>query len=89
MKKLFATISVIVMLLVVFSLPVMAQTNWSGPYIGLNTGYGKGKVENTSSGETTVRMKMSGLFFGVQLGYNHEFESRFVLGVEADFHYGR
>ncbi|MDI4663363.1 porin family protein [Xanthobacter autotrophicus] len=55
--------------------PVAAFT-WTGFYIGANAGYGWGSTVNSDPG---------GFIGGVQAGYNFQFASPFVLGIEADF----
>lgn len=75
--------------------------SWSGFYIGANVGFGGDKfsypfyafqrqlqaeapaLESRIDG--TLSMKSSGFFGGGQIGYNHQFSNRMVLGVEADF----
>lgn len=56
--------------------PAAAFTNWSGFYIGGNLGYGWGSSDFDDP---------SGFMAGVQAGYNFQFNSPFVLGIEADF----
>jgi high affinity Mn2+ porin len=62
--------------------------NWTGFYVGGHVGYGDGTL-----GSGTNPLPLQGAVFpstvtggvgGFQLGYNHEFANRFVLGVEAD-----
>jgi outer membrane immunogenic protein len=69
-----------------FTIP---QYDWSGPYVGMQFGYGFGKDHihdnNAVSGFTDYRSKFSidGITGGLHGGYNKQFE-RIVLGLEAD-----
>jgi high affinity Mn2+ porin len=62
--------------------------DWTGPYVGFHFGYGGG-----SFGDNTNAIPLQGVFFpptitgligGYQAGYNHQFASGLVLGVEVD-----
>ncbi|MGN1286259.1 MAG: carbohydrate porin [Bradyrhizobium sp.] len=62
--------------------------NWTGFYVGGHVGYGDGRL-----GAGTNPLPLQAVFFphsitggigGFQVGYNHQFANRFVLGVEAD-----
>ncbi|WP_024277284.1 outer membrane beta-barrel protein [Xanthobacter sp. 126] len=55
--------------------PVAAFT-WTGFYLGANAGYGWGSSSFSSPG---------GFLGGFQAGYNFQFGSPFVLGIETDF----
>ncbi|MFG1271075.1 outer membrane protein [Xanthobacter flavus] len=55
--------------------PVAAFT-WTGFYLGANAGYGWGSSSFSSPG---------GFLGGFQAGYNFQFGSPIVLGVETDF----
>lgn len=57
--------------------PVAAFT-WTGFYVGGNAGYGWG---TTSFGDP------GGFIAGLQAGYNFQFGSPFVLGIETDINY--
>lgn len=63
-----------------------AAFDWTGPYIGLQGGYawGTSDVENTTL-ETLGEVDPDGIFGGGHVGYNHQLDGGFVLGVEADF----
>lgn len=67
----------------------VAPFSWTGFYVGANVGYGQGPVtetvlfNGTSLGSAGVNPK--GFIGGAQVGYNYQFDNRFVLGVEADF----
>ncbi|MGY4316586.1 opacity protein-like surface antigen [Bradyrhizobium sp. JR3.5] len=65
-----------------------AVYSWTGFYVGGHVGYGDGSL-----GPDTNPLPLQGVFFphsvtggigGFQVGYNHQFANRFVLGVEAD-----
>ncbi|MBV8105186.1 MAG: porin family protein [Hyphomicrobiales bacterium] len=78
--------------------PALAQDNdvgtWSGPYAGLNLGYGGGNFKYPYSGTTDAagtnpvsghfRQDSSGVLGGVTLGYNYETRDGFVAGLETD-----
>lgn len=76
--------------------PVAVDTfSWTGGYIGINAGYAGGKFKHPFSvydelfDETlvsgSVNFNASGFVGGVQVGYNWQFDNRFVVGAEADF----
>jgi len=50
--------------------------SWIGPYLGGNIGYEWGTISNNPT-------KPSGIFGGIQAGYNWQF-GQFVLGAETD-----
>ena len=78
--------------------PALAQsasdTSWTGPYVGVNLGYGGGDFKYDGSGTTDaagtnpasarVRQSSSGVIGGGQLGYNYEMPNGIVLGMETD-----
>jgi outer membrane immunogenic protein len=67
--------------------------DWTGPYIGINSGYGFGKSQNdvffsdASSGSplfaTDASSKLDGAIVGAQAGYNWQSGS-WLIGLEAD-----
>ncbi len=65
---------------------------WTGPYLGLNVGYGWGRSADTSSLSAggppfftdTLRSNMNGVVGGGQIGYNWQFQN-WLGGFEADF----
>ena len=66
--------------------------NWSGLYIGGFAGYGWGRRDVTNvNGNApfpagTVRnLNANGGLGGVQVGFNYEFPSSWLIGIEADF----
>jgi outer membrane immunogenic protein len=69
--------------------------NWTGFYIGGNVGYGwshgdftntitatLGDIQRTASNSGSI--KGEGVLGGGQIGFNYEFPSHWVLGIEAD-----
>jgi len=66
--------------------------DWTGPYIGLNAGYGEADVEyqfrtighyNNDPGDD-LSQTLDGFVAGIQTGYNWQIDS-FVLGLEGGF----
>ncbi len=53
--------------------------SWEGAYVGVNAGYGFGKVKDDE-----FSTKPRGFVGGVQAGYNWQFD-QIVAGIEADF----
>jgi outer membrane immunogenic protein len=76
----------------VYAAPIFT---WSGFYVGLNAGYAGDKFQYPFSGEICPdgcepyggkpSITSSGGVFGAQIGYNWQFASRWVLGIEADY----
>jgi outer membrane immunogenic protein len=78
--------------------PALAQSasdvTWSGPYVGVNLGYGGGDFKYNAAGSTDpaganpasgrLRQSSNGVIGGGQIGYNHELPSGIVLGLETD-----
>lgn len=61
--------------------------DWSGFYIGIHAGYGRGDSEATlldPAGIVFAPARYGGLIGGVQAGYNLRTQSGFLLGFEAD-----
>lgn len=78
--------------------PVVAPVyDWSGFYIGGNVGYGWGDRNVTSSPNDSLSgllgagsptsFSTSGVFGGFQAGYNRQFNSNILLGLETDFNF--
>lgn len=85
-----------------FSSSLLAETSWTGFYVGGNLGYAKGDSTSdvTLGGNWTVQtqalqdyttsnseknLNPSGVSFGLQAGYDYQFNNKFVLGIEADY----
>ena len=90
MKGMFLAILAAVMLMV-FSFSAMAQTSWTGPYIGLNAGYGAGKWDAFNferlEQEDVTRLNPKnnkGILGGVEAGYNWML-GNMVFGIVGDF----
>jgi outer membrane immunogenic protein len=78
--------------------PALAQSadtwTWTGPYVGVNIGYGGGDFRYPFSGTTDAagrnsavgqaRQSSSGVLGGGQVGYNLEMPNGLVLGLETD-----
>ncbi|WP_283804860.1 autotransporter domain-containing protein [Rhodopseudomonas sp. B29] len=66
--------------------PVIAPTNWTGFYIGGFAGGAYGRTDIGFLGAPTQGSKpyVFGPLGGGQIGYNYQFASNWVLGVEAD-----
>lgn len=69
------------------SAPVAVETmptfTWSGPYIGAHTGYGWGDGDLQGFGSENF----DGWRLGAFAGYNWQFSSGFVAGIEGDVNY--
>jgi outer membrane immunogenic protein len=67
--------------------------DWTGPYVGLHAGYGWGREHDnlsengTGGGATADHFSLSGFVGGAHAGYNYQFSSPFVIGVEGDIDY--
>jgi outer membrane immunogenic protein len=57
--------------------------SWTGAYVGVNAGYGFGKI--TKSG--TYFEDPKGFSGGGQIGYNYQLPNRIVIGAETDIQY--
>ena len=81
MKKLFS------LLLLVLVLPVFADYNWSGPYVGLSAGINRIETKDTIPNYTpSVIPDITSTNFagGFKAGYNYQFNSKFLLGIEGN-----
>jgi high affinity Mn2+ porin len=67
-------------------IPYADAFDWSGFYVGGHVAYSLGRVDSMlSDPDPTVSSNaFSGLYGGVQGGYNYAFPSRLLLGTEAD-----
>jgi len=76
-----------------FAAPADAIT-WTGPYVGVNLGYGGGNFNYPYSGTTDaagtnpvtgrLRQSSTGVLGGGQIGYNYETPNGWVVGLETD-----
>jgi outer membrane immunogenic protein len=65
--------------------PASSAYNWNGLYIGGNLGYSWGKWDSTGYVPNgSYSPSVNGILGGLQLGYNWQMSSRWLLGVEAD-----
>lgn len=55
--------------------------DWSGAYVGLHMGYGKGKTKSPDPDFQTLKPK--GMMGGIHAGYNYQFENDVVVGIEG------
>ena len=77
-----------------FAQPAGDAWNWTGPYVGLNAGYGGGDFKYPFSGTTDqagtnpvagrLRQSSSGPIGGGQVGYNVQGPGGLVFGLETD-----
>ncbi|MFC5384382.1 outer membrane protein [Aquamicrobium segne] len=59
--------------------------SWTGPYAGINLGYGfNGRVNHRDAGD---RVKTDGFLGGAFVGYNYDMGNNFVVGAEGDLGY--
>jgi outer membrane immunogenic protein len=63
-------------------IPVSPAYNWSGFYIGLNTGYGFG--DSTWNNPGSGNFSVDGAMAGATVGWNYQI-GQLVLGVEGDY----
>jgi len=75
--------------------PAPPPCDWTGFYIGVNGGFGGGDLTwkngtdpDLGPSQIVTHQEPSGFFGGGQIGYNHQFGSWLVLGLEGDFVYG-
>jgi len=70
----------------------VAPFTWTGLYSGFHVGYGwgntRGRVDALNLNDVPNMPKPNGWFAGTSVGYNWQM-SNIVLGVEADFSYGK
>ncbi len=83
---------------IALAIPALAQSandvTWTGPYVGVNLGYGGGDFQYDASGTTDaagtnpaagrLRQSSSGVIGGGQIGYNYEMPNGVLFGVETD-----
>ena len=95
MKKLLASIAVVGVLMsgvakaadVALSPAPAGAFDWSGPYIGINGGFGFGQNFRAERGvgASSTPASISGILGGVTAGYNFQASSNFVFGIEGDY----
>jgi outer membrane immunogenic protein len=65
-------------------------STWTGFYAGANVGYGWGPWDATSNQKifdfqsTTASPQLNGALGGIQIGYNYQVNTQWLLGLEAD-----
>lgn len=62
--------------------------DWSGFYGGLVAGYGWGNSQHCDDDGCSYdgpKIDSDGLLGGLELGYNHQFQKKLVLGAEIDY----
>jgi len=57
---------------------------WAGPYVGLEAGWGWGESEVNIGGINDEQFDIDGWLAGGFAGYNYQFASPVVVGIEAD-----
>jgi outer membrane immunogenic protein len=68
-----------------------APIGWEGLYVGVNAGYGWGRVDSldaTFGGVPVASFTPRGGFGGIQAGYNSLLTPRWLFGTEFDFEWG-
>ncbi|MET4685262.1 hemoglobin/transferrin/lactoferrin receptor protein [Brevundimonas faecalis] len=73
-------------------------TDWTGPYVGANFGYGFGRSDGDVSDASgapadaengsRVELRLDNVVGGVHAGYNQQFANNLVLGLEGDLQAG-
>ena len=74
-------------ILLTLSSSVFSEYNWTGPYIGVTAGINRIETKNTIPNYTpSVIPDITSTNFagGFKAGYNHQFNSKFVLGIEGN-----
>lgn len=71
-----------------------AAVNWSGPYVGMDFGYGSGRTKGSvtdSAGkpsdlinDSRIDETMRNFVGGVRAGYNYQFANNVVIGIGSD-----
>lgn len=69
-----------------------SAADWTGFYVGANVGYAGDNFEYPVTVDLApidvrgqVTLNSSGFIGGAQVGYDHQFSNRWVLGIEADY----
>ena len=73
----------------VLSATAFAEYNWTGPYIGVTAGINRIETKNTiplyiANGRTMSDITSTNFAGGFKAGYNHQFNSKFLLGIEGN-----
>jgi opacity protein-like surface antigen len=66
--------------------PIVVPYDWTGFYIGINGGYSWGRWNNDGLASVTDA-NVDGWLGGGQIGYNWQFNQRWVFGLEADIQF--
>jgi outer membrane immunogenic protein len=77
--------------------PAPAPLSWSGIYVGLNAGWAWGEGDAAYAGDPllppdaapAIGLDPSGGLIGGTVGYNMQFGSGLVLGIEGDYDYAK
>ena len=75
--------------LLTLSSQVFSVYNWTGPYIGVTAGISRIETKNTiplyiANGRTASDITSTNFAGEFKAGYNHQFNSKFLLGVEGN-----
>ncbi len=75
--------------LVILSPSVFSEYNWTGPYIGITAGINRIETKDTipnyiAGGLTMSDITSTNFAGGFKAGYNHQFNSKFLLGIEGN-----
>ena len=75
--------------LLTLSSQVFSEYNWTGPYIGVTAGKNRIETKNTiplyiANGRTMSDITSTNFAGGFKAGYNHQFNSKFLLGIEGN-----
>ena len=73
----------------VLSATAFAEYNWTGPYIGVTAGVNRIETKDTipnyiAAGLTMPDITSTNFAGGFKAGYNHQFNSKFLLGIEGN-----
>lgn len=78
--------------LITLSTSVLAddKVNWSGLYIGVDAGYSWARDSNTelwdgTPTDFTAKNKLNGGLLGINAGYNHLLNDKWLIGLGAEF----
>lgn len=66
--------------------PIMAQYNWTGFYVGIQGGYGfSDGIVHRQGGASSGSFDINGGLIGGTIGYNYQLSNNIVLGAEGDY----